>query len=74
MKIEAQLTDRERDLLCLMMGAATGFMLEHFGNDVGPECVILINKLMAHDPEYMPYDAHHFDPSKPFPFKFVPRQ
>ena len=73
MKVEAQLTEDEQDLLLLMLGYATGMVIYQLHPALAPVCVRIINKLMALNPEFAPYDETSFDFLKfqesAFPFK-----
>ena len=57
-KIEAELTDEEHDMFCMMLGAATGYVIEHFGISRKKQCLTIVNKLLANDPDFFPYDEN----------------
>lgn len=64
--------------MTLMMGYATGMVIDRLDARLAPVCVRIINKLLMNCPEFRPYDETSFDSSKVnecmFPFKMMPRQ
>lgn len=66
MKIEVELSDDERDLLCFLLGAGTAMLMSEFGRNTGLRCVALMNKLYALEPDFIPYDSTKLKDGLPF--------
>lgn len=72
LRIETTLTEQEHELMTLMLGYATGMVVDRIDPKLAPVCVRIVNKLLALSPEFLPYDEKSFDFL--FPFKTVTRQ
>lgn len=55
-KINTTLTQEEHDMLCQMLGLATGVIARDFHRDLFPICLRVTNKLLAASPDFIPYD------------------
>lgn len=61
LKIDTTLTEQEQQLMTLMLGFATGMVIEKINPQLASTCVRIVNKLLALSPEFLPYDETSFD-------------
>ena len=54
MKIDTELSDDERDVLLMMLGAATGCL---YGVCQTGTMLKIVNKLYRHSPNFIPYET-----------------
>ena len=62
MIIQVVLTQEEENALALLLGVAIGTAVKDFGPEMTNTMIRLTNKLMANNPDYIPYKENQFPP------------